>query len=210
MSDTGFRDEPIISGEDFIVSLTTSDMATISSISSSTCIEQVKTILPDKIRWSKSIYYECIDGDIKLLEDKSNELDMLSLSLSTGATLVRSTWIPDLAIKIGLGLNKKGIMQGPFISSNLVFDFDSENKLNLNTFLNPGYTWTMNKTENRHDLMGVELGYLVSRNGDLFGEDTIKLGFNWSAVKLVSVNPHIYISDNFDAVFPAIRVGFGF
>jgi len=210
ISDSGYRDRAIILGEDFKIFITSTDISIISDMALNSCLEQVFATLPDKIRWSKSLFYECNDEKVTLLEDKNNEYDMLALTIGAGAGLVRTTWVPDLSVKIGLGLNHKGVAQGPYLSSNLIFDFDTENSVNLNTFLNLGYQWTMNKEEKNHDLLGFELGYLIAKKGDLFGENTIRIGFNWSLLKFVSVNPHLYISDNFKTAFPGVRIGFGF
>lgn len=209
LNNTGFRDRAIIDGEDFKIYITTSDLSKINDSSLSSCLEKITDLLPEKFRWSKSLYYQCIDDEIKLIEDKNNEWDVLELSLGAGAGLVRKEWIPDLSFKVRFGFNYKGVMQGPYVSSNLIFDFDIENKINMNAFLNVGYQWSLNKETDRQDMLGVELGYLVSQQGDLFGKNTFKLGFNWSPVKLVTVNPHVYITDDFKTAFPGIRIGFG-
>ena len=47
--------------------------------------------------------------------------------------------------------------------------------------------------------------------GDLFGDNTFRLGLNWSLMKgrSVYVSPQLYFTDNFNTVFPGIRIGFG-
>ncbi len=209
-TNTGVRDRGIIIGKDFKIFITTSDIANITDLSLSECLEKITTMLPEKSRWSKSLYYECIDGAVMKLEEKNNELDVLELTLGAGAGLVKNTWVPDISFGVGIGLNKKGVARFPYISSNMLFDFDLEGSTNTNTFLNIGYGWDINKQPNKKEILGIELGYLVSQQGDLFGENTFKLGANWSPVKGVFVSPHLYVTDNFDMVFPGIRVGFGF
>ncbi len=210
ISNTGFRDVAILSGEDFKIFITTTDLSKISDMSLSACFKKAVAQLPEKKHWSKSLSYECIDGNVTLIEDKINHLDMLELGFAAGAGLVRTTWVPDLSIRASLLLNQKGVSYGPYVSSNLLFDFTQESKVNLNTFLNLGYEWTINKHSEKRDMMGFELGYLISKKGDMFGENTFKIGFNWRPTTLVSVNPHIYVTDNFGQVFPGIRIGFGF
>ncbi len=134
---------------------------------------------------------------------------MLEINLGAGADLIKSTWVSDLSLGVGIGLNRKGKVRFPYISSNVLFDFSPEDKININTFLNVGYGWNVNK-EKKKDLLTVELGYLVSRQGDLFGNNTFKFGFNWSPVKSVLVSPQLYVTDNFETAYPAIRIGFGF
>jgi hypothetical protein len=209
LNNTGSRDHAILVGEEYKIFITTSDMSKITDLSLSICLEKVIAILPEKTRWSKSLYFECIDENVKLIEDKANDLDMMELSLGAGAGLIKSQWVSDISFKIGLGLKRKGVIQGPYISSNLVFDFNEDNTINLNTFLNVGYQWDLDKTAEKPNVIGVELGYLVSKQGDLFGENTFKFGVNWSPAKHINVSPQLYITDNFKTVYPGIRIGFG-
>ena len=209
-TNTGVRDQGIIIGKDFVISITTSDITNITDLSLSECLEKITAVLPEKSRWSKSLYYECIDGEVLKIDDTSNELDFLELTLGAGAGLVKDTWVPDISFGVGIGFNKKGAVKFPYISSNMLFDFDLEGSTNINTFLNVGYGWEINKQTKKREMLGIELGYLVSRRGNLFGENTFKLGANWSPVKGVFVSPHLYVTDNFNTVYPGVRIGFGF
>ena len=209
-TNTGVRDRGIIVSKEFKIFITTSDISSITDLSLSECLEKVIAILHEKSRWSKSLYYECIDGAVMKIDDRNNELDFLELTLGAGAGLVKNAWVPDVSFGVGIGFNKKGVARFPYISSNMLFDFGSEGGTNINTFLNVGYGWDISKQTKKKEILGIELGYLISRQGDLFGENTFKLGANWSPVKGVFVNPHLYITDNFNTVFPGIRVGFGF
>jgi hypothetical protein len=210
LNNTGFRDQAVIKGEDFKLMITTTDLSKISDLPLSECIKKVIGILPAKSRWSKSLYYECVDGKISLLEMKNNELDMLEINLGAGAGLIRNTWVPDLSLGIGVGFKQKGKLRYPYISSNMLFNFDAENKIRMNIFLNLGYGWNIGKGGKKKDMLGLELGYLISRQGDLFGQNTLKMGFNWSPVKGVFVSPQLYMTDKFNSVYPGIRIGFGF
>lgn len=209
LSNTGFRDQAIIDGEEFKLFITTSDIANITDLSLSKCLEKVIDLLPEKSMWSRSLYYECNNEGIKKLETKSNSPDYLELQLGAGAGLVKSTWVTDISFGISLGLNHKGILRAPYVSTNMVFDFGAESNININTFLNLGYRWEMNNKSVKRDFMGIELGYLISKQGDLFGENTFKFGLNWSPAKHINVTPQLYITDNFKTVYPGIRIGFG-
>jgi hypothetical protein len=209
LSNTGFRDRAIISGEGFTIFITTSDLSKIVDLSLANCLEKAIAILPGKRNWSSSLSYECTNGNVKALEVRFNDLDQIELTAGAGAGLVKSTWVADLSFRIAVGFNRKGVLRSPYISSNLVFDFDTESNINVNTFLNLGYQWNIDKYAEKPRLLGVELGYLISKHGDLFGENTFKMGFNWSPVKGVYVSPQLYITDNFKTMFPGIRIGFG-
>ncbi len=209
LSNTGFRDKAVIRGTDFKIFITISDMSKLSDLPLSNCFEKVIAILPRKTNWSRSIFYECINGNITEIENKINKMDFLELDLGAGASLIKSNWVADLSFGISLGFNHKGMYRGPYVSSNLIFDFDEEDKMNINTFLNLGYQWDINKKSEKLEYLGVELGYLISKQGDLFGKNTFKLGVNWSPAKFITVSPQLYISDNFKTAYPAIRIGFG-
>jgi len=212
-NNTGFRDRAIINGEDFTITITTTDLSKIADMPLSGCLEKIKGVLPAKRSWSMNLYYECVDGEIKELKERHKvnpPLDFLELNLGAGAGLIRSTWVSDISLGVGIGFNKKGVYRYPYVSSNMMFNFDSEKKMHINTFLNVGFGWNINTQAKRNELLGLEVGYLISRQGDLFGENTFKLGANWSPLKSVYVSPQLYITDNFKTAYPAIRIGFGF
>ena len=158
----------------------------------------------------KTITYEFMNGKINELEVKNNQTDYIDLQLGAGAGLIRNKWVTDLSFGIGIGLNHKGNDRLPYLSTNMIFDFAPENKININTFLNAGYTFNVASRKNKPEYLGVEIGYLVSRKGDLFGKNTFKLAFNWSPAKNIRVSPALYLTDNFNQAFPGVRVGFGF
>ncbi len=53
---------------------------------------------------------------------------MLNINLGAGGNLVRNQWVPDLSAGIGIGINKKGKIRFPYVSSNMLFDFTPEGK----------------------------------------------------------------------------------
>jgi len=211
-SNTGFRDRVIISGEGFSIFMTTADLFMITDLPLIECLEKVIAMLPEKTAMSKSLYYQCIGNEVLELENKhrTNRLDFLELHLGAGAGLIRNNWVADLSFEVGLGLVKKGVVKfNPYLSTNLIFDFDEEGDIDLNMFLNIGYHPHLVKDPKKSIFLGVELGFLIVNQGDLFEGTTFKLGVNWSPLKGVYVGPQLYATDNFNKVFPGIRIGFG-
>ena len=215
IKDTGFRDVAILSNENTYVMITTTDLSKVSDLQLQKCFSDVITKLPQHRNNSYTAVYACSDGKVTLLEDELGldaSLDMLGLTAGTGASLIKNRWAADLSAELFFSFNKKGVLRyNPYISTNLIFDFDSENKMNVNTFLNVGHRWNLEKKPGSPDWLGVEVGYLVNRQGDLFGKNTYKLGLNWSLFKgrSVYVSPQLYFSDNFNTVYPAVRIGIG-
>jgi hypothetical protein len=210
MRNTGFRDRAVIEKTGFEVTITTTDISSIPEFPLSNCFEKVIAKFPEKIRWSKTLSYECINGEITELGSKNNEVDMLGFLFGAGGGLIKGQWVADISFGISLGLNHKGMTRGPYVSSNMIFDFDAENKMHINTFLNVGYKWNLDKKAEKPNMFGIDVGYLIVKQGDLFGENTFKLSFNWSPAKYIEVSPQLYVTNNFKQAFPGIRVGFGF
>lgn len=137
--------------------------------------------------------------------------DMLSLSGGVGVNLIKNEPVIDISAGLALSFSKKRILKNQYYASyNLLFDFTGETTINVNGFLNIGYRNNASKKVNKSNWLGVELGYLVNRQGDLFEKNTFKLGVNWELGKYVSVSPQLYMSGDFNQFYPAIRIGFGF
>lgn len=210
LSNTGFRDQVVISGEKYKIFITISDLSKLTDLDLADCMNNVIAKLPEQTHWPRSISYECKDDNITELENKNNKVGFLELDFGGGAGLIKSNWVADISFGLRLGLNHKGVQRGPYISSNMIFDFDDESKMSINTFLNLGYAWEVGGKTDKQSLLGVDLGYLIVKQGDLFGENTFRLGVNWSPVNLVVMSPQLYITDNFSQVFPGFRIGIGF
>jgi len=212
-SNTGFRDKVIITGEKFVIFITTTDLLKISDISLSKCLERVIAELPEKASMSRSLYYQCAEDTVLELENmhhNNGRLDFLELNLGAGAGLVKNNWVADLSFAVGVGIVKKGVPKyHPYLSTNLIFDFDDEGSIDLNMFLNLGYRPNIVKDIKKSTFLGIELGYLIVNQGALFEDNTFRLGVNWSPLKGVFVGPQLYATDNFNKVFPGIRIGFG-
>lgn len=213
ISDTGFRDIAVLRNDNNYVKITTTDLSTLSDVQLQKCFEELISILPERKNNSYRAIFECNNGAITLLEDElstGSSIDAVGLTTGTGAGLIKSTWVADFSIELGFLLNKKGVLRyNPYISTNFVLDFNSENNMNVNSFLNLGFRWNQDKESDKPDWLGLEIGYLFSHQGSLFEENTVKVGLNWSLIKgrSVYVSPQLYFTDN--TLYPAIRIGIG-
>ncbi len=210
---TGFRDRAVIAREDFEITISSGDISSISELALDQYLLSVISKLPPKTIRSRTLYFECLGQQTNELSDRhvtNPPMEFLELELGAGAGLVRNNWVTDISLGVGVDFNKKGAHRYPYISTNMLFDFSENKEINVNTFLNLGYGWNVTKFSPRKDKLFVELGYLISRQGDLFEENTFRFGFKWSPVKGVYVNPHIYASDGLSNIYPGVRIGFGF
>lgn len=214
LNNTGFRDRALILIDDYKVYILTTDLTEITDLSLSICVENTFSKLPPKSNWSKSLHYECKDESVVAIEEKNTEnsqVDFLEFSAGVGAGLIKNEWVTDISFGVGAGFAKKGVLRhNPYISANMVFDFNTEDAIRINTFLNLGYRWNVTKKVGERNMLGVELGYLIVQQGDFFGENTFKLGLNWSPLSGVTVSPQLYFSDNLNTIYPAVRLGIGF
>jgi len=147
----------------------------------------------------------------KQYDKMSGLTDALMLSGGVGVNLIKSEPIIDISAEMGLALRKKRTLQNQYyVSYNLLFNFYEETNVNLNGFLNIGYKHNLSNNIKKPNWLGVEIGYLVNRQGELFGKNTFKLGINWELGKYISVAPQLYMSGDFNQLYPAVRIGFGF
>jgi len=215
LSDTGYRDRAEIKLVDSKIFITAGNLINLMDYNLADCLLKTIPLLPEKNRHSKTLYYECKAGVVSELSDRhtlNSSLDMLSLGLGAGAGLVKGRWVADLTFELNLQFNRKGVLRhSPYVSTNILFDFAADGKMSVNTFLNAGFRWNIDKEEDSADWLGVDVGYLVGKEGDLFGDNTVRLGLNWTMIKgrSVTVSPNLYFTDNFKTIFPGVRVGFG-
>ncbi len=177
-------------------------------------LEAIDKIDETNNRLSKTYVYE-FQGD-KLIRDeqldnRTKSLDVIFLKGGLGVNLIKSEPIIDISGEIGFGIARKGILKNQYyVSYNLLFDFMEESKTNLNGFLNVGYRRNLSNNIDKPNWLGVELGYLIKNQGDLFGKNTFKFGVNWELGKYVSISPQLYLSNDGKDFYPALRLGIGF
>jgi hypothetical protein len=145
----------------------------------------------------------------KQLDKINGQMDALSLKGGVGVNLIKSQPVIDLSAEIGYITSKKGIWKNQYyLSYNQLSHFEDNSKINANSFINIGYRHNLSNTFRKPNWLGIELGYLAKRHGDLFEKNTFKFGINWEIGKYMSVSPQLYFSPNFG--YPALRIGFGF
>lgn len=216
LKNTGKRDKAVIKLENISITLTSNDLSTIENKPLTSCYEKMLLLLPEKSRMSRKLYYQCQDEELSIIEDKSKINyatggDILEINAGVSASVVKNQLVGDFSFTLGLGFNKKGVLRSkPYASINLMYDFSEGNKMNINTFLNIGHNWGLSKKIDEAALIGLELGYLISRNGDLFEENTFRFGINYVLPSGFDISPQVYMGDEFKRFYPGIRMGFTF
>jgi hypothetical protein len=135
--------------------------------------------------------------------------DMLSLKAGVGANLIKNQPVIDLSGEVAFIFQKKGILKNQYyLSYNLLYDFVDNSSIDINSFLNVGYRYNFSNNKDDSNWLGLELGYLVSKNGDMFDDNTFRFGFNWQVGNNITISPQLYISS--EQTYPGLRIGFGF
>ncbi len=211
---TGIRDEAVLVYKGLRIIISTNNLNSISNISIADCLQTVFDSLPEKSIVSQSLYYQCIDSKVTKIPEKNTKnstSDFIGLNVGTGASLLKNTSLVDITFTADITFFKKGLVtHNGYVSANLMYDFLSNRKMNINTFLNVGYRFNLLKKRGSEHLFGVELGYLISRQGDLFDENTFRFSLSKPLNKYMVISPQLYIEDGFKRFYLGIRLGIGF
>tara|TARA_R110002049_G_scaffold284989_3_gene465671 strand:- start:1319 stop:2272 length:954 start_codon:yes stop_codon:yes gene_type:complete len=214
LNNTGIRDKSVLIYKGLRVIISTNNLIILSEINMVECIQMVIDSLPEKTRKAQSLYYQCINGKVDLIEDKTvnNSFnDYIGISLGTGMSLLKNTSLVDFTFALDVVFLKKGaITHNGYVSTNLMFDFLGDRKMNINTFLNLGYrSYYFNKEKEEH-FVGLEFGYLVSRQGDFFDESTFRLGLSKSINRHITFSTQLYMEDDLKYFYPGVRLDVNF
>lgn len=143
------------------------------------------------------------------LDKKSGESDAIIVKGGVGANLIKNQPVIDLSAEMGLLFNKKGIWKhNYYLSYNQLSFFDVDSRVVLNGFANIGYRYNFSNDIDNPNWIGVEVGYLVNRHGDMFDKNTFRVAANWEIGRYITVSPQLYFSGS--SSYPALRIGFGF
>lgn len=199
--------------QNFLITLHFDDIEDLIQADISIVLSQIIEGLPEKHRFMRYLEYQPDQqaGKISLTEDRhTGYFDMLSLQAGVGANAYRNRFLTDLTGEVGLSLNQKGILRDQFyVSNNLMFSFSAQNAAVINNFTNIGYRRNFSTVRDNPNWLGVEIGTLTKRSGDLFQPNTMRLGVNWGVAKHVTVSPQLYWNGAFRQVSPGFRIGIG-
>lgn len=214
IKNTGIRDRAIIHTSVGTLYIIAQDLSKVEDLSLMDCFQKVKDLLPEKSRASKTLFFQCIDGTVTAIKEKervNSYGDYIELGIGTGANLIKNQLVGDISFKLDFTFNKKGAASfSSYLSTNLFYDFPTNESMNINMFTNLGYSWNRASKDEEDRIFGIEFGYLTSREGEFFEKNTFRFALNASLAKGIRVNPQLFMSDGFKKFYPGIRIGFGF
>lgn len=193
--------------------ITFNDVGALLNINLLSVGEKITHQLPQRHRFLRTLEYrqDTAAGGLILSQDRfTGYMDMLSIRAGVGANVYKNGFFTDISGEIGIHLNQKGILKNQFyISNNLLFSFTENGGITTNNFTNLGYRINFSNDRLKPNWLGVEVGLLTKRSGEIFNPNTMRLGVNWEVVKNVSVAPQLYFNGFFKQVSPGFRIGIG-
>ncbi|PKP02988.1 MAG: hypothetical protein CVU11_09995 [Bacteroidetes bacterium HGW-Bacteroidetes-6] len=142
----------------------------------------------------------------KITYTKKDE-SSLELHLSTGLLYANISPSIFAEIKGGYVWNNYGYDIGYYLSYDWNFTFGENGTRYINSFINlsaveEGFLPKL-KT-----MAGIDMGYLIFRQGDIFEKNTFRLGFGFKG-DFFYFSPQIYFPGSFNGVYPGLRVCIG-
>ncbi len=201
------------------------DLIAINEIDIDTKLKNIcneKEIIEGYNRHSRTYHYKFEENNNNFVQTDSyfaKDYDMLELSFSTGANLIRDKIVPDFGFKVGFIFNKKGMLKNDYnIKTNLYYftekDAEGNYKSNINTLLSLGYRRNLSNNITKNNWIGIDAGFMLGQKGSYFTGNTFMFGVNWEIGRYgmfgISVSPQLYITNTFKEAFPALKIGIGF
>jgi len=162
-----------------------------------------------------AVYENEKDGQRKvLIQAKHLELDHIALFFNTGAGLVRDKLVPEIGLAVALMQNMRGTRYYG-LAGTMHYFFDRREDGGYQMFINTFVTLELAQSFSREGKVWqkIGIGYLVSRQGNYFGENTFKLTLDLAGKPrhgTLHLIPELIFTDNFKTIFPGIRLGVGF
>lgn len=136
----------------------------------------------------------------------SGTKDQIIISAGTSLENVKGDWNGSFYANLSLQLGSKSLAKQAFsLGYEWMYDFSS-GKENINHWIDFGYQYNFSKDPNDPSWFGLNLGYLVKRNGDLFEKDSFRLGIEKKIHKNISIVPQIYFHNFFQDVYPGFKI----
>jgi len=160
----------------------------------------------DHISWTD--YCDCNADTVTFNYSKWNpHKSELSIKLGVGIGVVKNEISPDFGLRIGHYRTTKGILKhNVYLSDNLMYTFQPENKMVIHNFINVGYRYNLSNQIDKYSWIGFEIGYLTNGQ-DLFETPTFRLSTLIGLHKYITISPQIYFENGFKKVYPGLRIG---
>lgn len=147
------------------------------------------------------------DKEPYIISIKKDEEPKIVLGLSSGLCLSKAPYSLSAEVKLGYIWDNFGYDIGYYLSYDWNFSFAENGTRSINSFINlsaleEGFLPRL-KT-----MAGIDMGYLVFRQGDVFEKNTFRLGFGFKG-DFWYFSPQMYFPGKFKGVYPGLRLLIG-
>ncbi len=180
-------------------------------------LEAIDSLMTESYN-EKSLYIEklhyTLNNDLsykKIYENDKYPNDKIILSARSGVENVKNSWAASFEASMAFSFGRKGITKNEYgLSYEWQYDFTDPDKRNINQFMNLAYRHDFSKDPENSNAYTFKLGYLMNKQGNLYNNDTFKLGISRPLGKDIFIEPQIYFNSFFKDVIPSIKIGIGF
>ena len=213
LKNSGPRDKAILLHPKVRIEISAADLSEAVDVPFAKYFEEMVDSLPQKVRNSRVLTYSVKNDSLEAIIDKMDWKptgDELEITFGAGANFYKGKWLGEFQTRMDLVFFEKNVLKhNPYVSYSWLYDFSRFDRVNINGFLNLGYQWDLARGKEEESRSGVEAGFLINRNGNLFEPKTWRVGLNWEAGDGISVSPQMYVVGGFEKVQPGIRISFG-
>lgn len=162
-------------------------------------------------RTTNTIWVKISDGNTsEILHRKtttSYDTDQILLGAGAGLEYVKNNWNGSFNVNMSFVFGKKRVNRHAIrFAYDWMYTFSSANEKHINQWLSTGYAHNFSKHPDHKKWFGVSLGYLIHSQGDLFEDNTFRLGMDRKIHKYVTLVPQIYFHDFFKEVYPGLKI----
>lgn len=152
-----------------------------------------------------SPYNENITQRFTYTENKATP--SVDLHMSTGLSFIKTAPALQAEVKLAYTWDNAGYKTSYCLSYDWNFSFDENDTRSINSFVNLSGLEDKFLTKLK-TMAGIDMGYLVFRQGDLYEKNTFRLGFGFKG-DFWYFSPQMYFPGKFKGVYPGLRVLIG-
>ena len=167
-------------------------------------------------KYHTKLNYKLIDGEIKYQfqpgERKRKRTKYVALRLSPviGTSITKGNLSADLGILTGLNFNDKQRAATSLALRYTLKGFGEENKIKYNGFVDAILDSNLADDYKREQWVGAGLGYLIHRDGSVYGKNTVRVFLKYRSSNLWGIQPEFNYSFDDNEGFVALGLFFSF
>ena len=135
------------------------------------------------------------------------DTNQILLGAGAGLEYVKTNWNGSFNVNMSFIFGRKRVNRHAIrFAYDWMYTFSSADKRHINQWLSTGYAHNFSKHPDHKKWLGISLGYLINSKGDLFEDNTFRLGLDRKIHKYVTLVPQIYFHNFFKDVYPGLKI----